>query len=374
MKKALKNEEYLSYVDYLRSVNFEQKLEILKEKYADKKVILYGTGLFLDAVLDNYDIKNYLNIIGISDKRIKEDKSYDYKGFNVYKPSALRALNFNVVLDTGILFENNKKYLRDNHCLKRGIIVQKLVQIPLTEKITNFFNKIKAVFGYLKQSKNPFLALKYLFICETREIVSKTNYIANLKRIRKSNKPIRTAFVCSDAQHTDFVGLYNLLYFDKDFNLFPIIIVPDNLLDTDEIDEEKMSKSMGIFDAFNFKIIDGVDRQTKELACLHAFKPDLIFYQNPIHIKDDFNPYKMSNTALTFSVEYFIKDANFVSMGSKYFRKQVSDLWKIFVGNKEERNLYSEYTDIQNKDIVKIINRNINSGIVKYLKKCLKRN
>ena len=50
------NEAYLSYVDYLKSVDFSEKLEVLKEKYAGNKMLLYGTGTFLDALLDNYNI------------------------------------------------------------------------------------------------------------------------------------------------------------------------------------------------------------------------------------------------------------------------------------------------------------------------------
>jgi len=366
------NEEYLSYVDYLKSINFEKKLEILKEKYTDKKIILFGMGIFLDAVLDNYDIKKYLNVMGISDKRVTEDKAYDYKGFNVYKPLALRALNFNVILDTGILFEDTKKYLNNSYFIKKNVCIEKLVQIPLSEKIHNYTDKIKMTFKYLIVSKNIFKAIKYFIVCQKQEIVAKTNYIKNIRRLKKSDKPIRTAFICSDTLHTDFVGLYNLLYFDKDFKLFPIIITSDNLLESEPVDEEKMNKNLEFFNNFNIKVIDGVDRQTGEMACLHAFKPDLIFYQAPINIKDDFNPYKMSKMALTFTIEYFMKDANFTTMGSKYFRKQVSNLWKIFVNNKEDKNLYSEYTDIQNKDIVTVINKNLNSGIVKFLKKSLK--
>ena len=73
------NEEYLSYVDYLKSVNFEKILNNLKAKYADKKVILFGTGVLLDAILDNYNITEYLNIIGISDKRAEESNATTYK-------------------------------------------------------------------------------------------------------------------------------------------------------------------------------------------------------------------------------------------------------------------------------------------------------
>ena len=368
------NEEYLSYVDYLKSINFEEKLKILKEKYKDRKVVLFGTGVFLDAILDTYNITEYLNVIGISDKRINEDKPSGYKGFNVYKPLALRALNFSIILDTNILFEDTKKFLQKNYYVKKSIIIEKIIQIPLKEKLELLKNKIYAVFKFLIASKNIFKTIKYSLICTTEEITSKTNYIRKLREIKTNKKPIRTVFICSDVQHTEFVGLYNLLYFDKDFKVFPIIITPDNLLDVEDIDEEKMKKELQIFEDFNTKVIDGIERDTKELACLHAFKPDLIFYQKPIYIKDDFNPAKMSKQALTFSIEYEIKQADFTAIGSKYFRKQVSNLWKVFVNNEDDKNLYSEYTDTQNKNIVKVINKNLNSGIIYFLKKTLNLN
>ena len=40
------NEEYLSYIDYLKSIDFDRKLEILRDKYADKKVVLFGVAYF----------------------------------------------------------------------------------------------------------------------------------------------------------------------------------------------------------------------------------------------------------------------------------------------------------------------------------------
>ncbi len=367
------NEEYLSYVDYLKSVNFKEKLEIMKEKYEGKKVVFFGTGVFLDAILDNYDVKKYLNVIGISDKRVIDDRPSDYKGFNLYKPLALRALKFNVILDTNIMFEDTKKFLKQNYYINKYIAVEKIIQIPIKETFAKFIEKIKAFGNFLYVNKNIFTALKYFLICSEQEIVSKTNYVKNLKRLRLSSKPIRTAFVCSDIQHTDFIGLYNLLYFDKDFKLFPLIIIPDILLETDNVDEVKMKKNLDLLKTFKIDAIDDMDRTTGELASLHAFKPDLIFYQKPIHIKDDFSPFKMSKKALTFTVEYSINSADFTSIGSKYFRKQVSNLWKIFVNSQDDKNLYSEYTDIQNKDIVKVLNKNMNFNIVKFLKKSLNR-
>lgn len=363
------NEEYLSYVDYLKSINFDKKLEILKEKYADKKIILFGIGVLLDAILDNYPIKESLNVIGISDSRIKEETTKEYKGFNLYKPTALRALNFNVILDTNIMFENTKKYLRKNYLIKKSVKIEDFIQVPFSEKIKNFTDKQTAIYNYLITSKNPINTLKYSLNCTTQELISKANYIKKLDKLKKSDKPIRTIFICSDVTHTEFVGLYNLLYFDKDFKVFPIIVTTDNLLDSEPIDEEKMKRFVGFFNSFDTKVIDGVDRETKELACIHAFKPDLIFYQRPIFIKDDFNPNKMSKQALTFTIEYDVRNENFVALGSNYFRKQVSNLWKIFINNPEDKNLYVQYANLENKDLIKVVNKNINTGIVKYLKK-----
>lgn len=367
------NEEYLSYVDYLKSVNFEKKLEILGKKYDGKKIVLFGIGMFLDAILDNYDIKKYLNIIGISDKRFDDDQDADYKGFNTYKPLALRALKFNVVLDTNILFEDTKKYLKKNYYINKYISVEKIIQIPFSERLDNLKLKIKSIYNYLTASKNIFTTIKYSILCNSQELICKTNYIKKLKAIRASLKPIRTVFVCSDIMHTDFVGLYNLLYFDKDFKVFPIIVIPDILLDTELINEDAMQKKIEYFKVFNMDIIDGIDRETRELACIHAFKPDLIFYQKPIHIKDDFNPLNMSEIALTFTVEYATSKADFASLGSEYFRKQVSNLWKVFVNSKEDANLYAEYTNIKNKDIIKHVNKNMNTSIVKTLKNLFKK-
>ncbi len=367
------NEEYLSYVDYLKSVNFDRILEILKIKYAGKKVILFGTGVFLDAILDNYNITDYLNIIGVSDRRAEGTSETTYKEFNLYKPIALRALNFNVVLDTSVLFEKTTKYLRRNFYVKKSVEIAPIVQIPFTDKFKQFVEKQKSAFEYLKTSKDIFKFLMYYFTLNSQELVSKANYLKKLKNIRSSKEPVKVAFLCSDTQHTDFVGLYNLLYFDKDFKTFPIIITPKQLLESEPVNEENMKRDVDFFNTFDTKVIDGWDRETNTLPCIHAFKPDLIFYQKPIYIKDDFSPYVMSEQALTFTIEYDTRNADFTALGSKYFRKQVSNLWKIFVNNDEDRKLYEEYTDISHKDVVQVVNKNINTAIVKYLKKTLKR-
>ncbi len=367
------NEEYLSYVDYLKSVNFSEKLEVLKEKYAGKKILLYGTGAFLDAVLDNYEISEYLNVIGISDKRLENSEINEYKGFNFYKTTALRALNFNVVLDTSVLFEKTAKFLKKNFLIKKTVKVEPIIQISLNEHLNNFFDKQTAIFKYLIASKNLLNTVLYSFICTTEEIVSKTNYIKKIADLRKSDRQIRTAFVCSNPDDTSFMGLYNLLYFDKSFKLFPVILIPDNLLESDSINEENMQKKIEHFKDFKADLIDGYDRELHEIPALHAFKPDLVFYQNPIYIKDDFTPAKMSKNVLCFTVPYNIKNSDFTAIGSKFYRKQVANMWRVFVNDAEDKDFYSQYTDLTRKNVVVEVKNKSNAGIVAYLLKTLNR-
>lgn len=368
------NEEYLSYVDYLKSINFANILENLKKKYANKKVVLFGTGVLLDAILDNYNVTEYLNVIGVSDKRVETtEENATYKNFNLYKPFSLRALSVNVVLDTSVLFDKSAKFLRQNFYVKKSVEISPMIQIPFADKVKNFVEKQKASFNYLLESKNLLDSARYYFSLNSQELISKTNYLKKLKKIRKSKEPLKIAFLCEDIKHTDFIGLYNLLRYDKDFKVFPIIITPCQLLESEEINEESMQRAVDFFKTYDLQVIDGWDRETGTIPCIHAFKPDLIFYQRPIFIKDDFSPYVMSKQALTFNVEYDTRNADFAALGSRYFRKHVSTLWKVFVNNQEDRKLYEEYTDITNKDVVKVVSKNINVSIVKYLKNTLNR-
>ena len=368
----MKNEEYLSYVDYLKSINFEEKLDVLKEKYTDKKIILFGMGSFLDAILNNYKITDYLNVIGISDKRVTQDASNAYNGFNVYAPRALRALQFNVILDTSVLFEDTKQYLTKNYFVKKSVKIENIIQFSICEKALYINNKINSFINYLILTGNIVKGIKYLIFCTNDELQAKINYIKKIRELHESDKPIKTAFICSDAIHDDFVELYNLLNFDSDFKLFPVLLIPENLLETDNIDDYKIKQYTEYLNSQHIEVIEAIDRTSGELTSLHAFKPDLIFYQKPIFIKDDFNPLKMSENALTFTIERFSENTDFDAMGSKYYRKQVSAMWKVFVLNSQDKNLYTEYTDTKNKDIVKCIDTSFSLGIVKFLKKCLK--
>ena len=92
-------EEALSY-NYLCKYNFSKTLPKLVKRLKGKKVLLYGAGIFLEAILKFYDLSE-LNIIGIADKRfdiLEEDSDEKFQGYKAYGTEYIKELNPDYVL------------------------------------------------------------------------------------------------------------------------------------------------------------------------------------------------------------------------------------------------------------------------------------
>lgn len=359
------NEEYISCVDYLKSINFENILIRLNKKYYGKRVLLFGTGYFLDAVLDNYDIRKYLDIIGISDKRATNTDISEYKGFNIYNPAAIKTLNISVILDTSILFEKSRNFLINNCYVRKNIIIKPLVEVPLKDKFVNIIKKICILFKYLFASGNVIKTIYYTFFARKEEIYSQINYIKKIKNIKKSNKPLRIAFLCNDKYSEEFATLYGSFKSNENFNVYPIIILPNEI--QEKINHEEIENRLLAFKNFNIQAIDGWDDETKSLPCLHAFKPDIVIYQNLMSINEDFSPYNLSKNALCLMPVYDTKTADYAKIGSKFYYRQAVCMWKIFTKTKDDKILFSEYANLIFKNIVEYSEIAINKGILEYI-------
>ena len=81
--KKFQNKEYDDYIKFFRKCGFEKRLKNLSRKYKDKKVLLYGNGIFFDALVDSYDLNSYFNVVGVSDIRYLNNKPDTYKNFKV---------------------------------------------------------------------------------------------------------------------------------------------------------------------------------------------------------------------------------------------------------------------------------------------------
>lgn len=370
------NEIYLSYVDYLKSVNFEKKLEELKQKYQNKRILLFGTGLFLDAILDNYNIKNYLNVIGISDYKYRY-KTIEYKGINIYTPVATNTLGINVILNTEFNPKWKKRFSKEKEIKKEHIKINHIVQFSIKDYYLKFLNKTKSIYKYLVAGKNIFKTFYYSLLCKAEELNSRANYIKKIKKLKEDKtKKIRTVFLCENAKNTEFVSIYNKMKNDDNFKVLPIIILPENLLEKDEINTKAIEQQIEAFKIFNIEAIDGIDRDNKTLSCLHAFKPDLIFYQNPIFIKDDYSPEKVSEKALTISMPVDYAKINENTWNNDYTKKKVSNIWKMFTLEKIHKKTYAKLTGLEFKHIIESINSVYNIGelITDKIKKELNRN
>ena len=172
------NEQYLSFYDYLQSNNFENVLNKLKYRYKDKKIILFGNYTFLLVVLKEFNITNYLNIVGLSnidDSNVNGSDLLKNCNITIYSPTEIRSVDFDIILDVSESLKVTKQYLRQNHYVKKTVEINSLSEIPLITRIKNFINKQKYVFLYLKESKSIVKTVLYDIICNSEEIISKTN-------------------------------------------------------------------------------------------------------------------------------------------------------------------------------------------------------
>ncbi len=68
-------------IEYLYEINFEKNLKKIIKEVKNKKVIIYGTGLLFDVIINNFSLSK-LNIIGISDLKYSDSNIFD-KGYKV---------------------------------------------------------------------------------------------------------------------------------------------------------------------------------------------------------------------------------------------------------------------------------------------------
>ena len=85
-------------INYLEHFGFSKSLKKLKKKLKDKSVVIYGAGVFFQAIQRYYDLSG-INIIGISDQRFEEHSADEmFLGYKAYAPYELKELNPDYVI------------------------------------------------------------------------------------------------------------------------------------------------------------------------------------------------------------------------------------------------------------------------------------
>lgn len=86
------------FVEYLEKKNFKKRLDELSKKLKGKKIVIYGAGIFFQAINTMYDLSG-LNIVAISDKKFSEHTDEQtFLGYKVCAPEEIQALNPDYVL------------------------------------------------------------------------------------------------------------------------------------------------------------------------------------------------------------------------------------------------------------------------------------
>jgi len=150
---------YNKALEYLNKKNLQKHINTLAKKYKNKKILIYGAGMFFDVISENFDISK-LNIVAISDIKFNEETIY--KGIKIVSPDKIKDLNFDAIIISNFAVRKIKNSVKSQI-------------VPLCGKFKiEYFNKytvkefIYGVFEALnekyesKSAKQSKLAHKYL--------------------------------------------------------------------------------------------------------------------------------------------------------------------------------------------------------------------
>ena len=130
----------ISNYNYLCEYNFEKHLEKLKKKLKNKTIVIYGAGIFFEAIKEYFNLDG-LNIIGIADRKFADHKEdEECFGYKVYSPEEIKAINPDYVLVATKFFINIIEDLYYNTLNGTKIQIKPLMKKP-------FMTLLKEIWG-----------------------------------------------------------------------------------------------------------------------------------------------------------------------------------------------------------------------------------
>ncbi|MEI8389734.1 MAG: hypothetical protein WCG23_07590 [bacterium] len=86
---------YDEILEYLKKKKLQKHINKLAKTYKNKKVLIYGAGLFFNVIQENYDL-SILNIVAISDNKFEKEEQY--KGIKAIPPYEIKNADFDVMI------------------------------------------------------------------------------------------------------------------------------------------------------------------------------------------------------------------------------------------------------------------------------------
>lgn len=127
------------------SINLEKIIKKLKRKYKNKKIVIYGAGLYATEVLQKYDLSG-LNIVAVTDMKYPiglNEHQETFQGYKTLNPYDLFNIDFNVIFIT--------------------ILAAEIAEETLENMGLEHLKHFKIV--RLQEKKNIFLSHKFIKFC-----------------------------------------------------------------------------------------------------------------------------------------------------------------------------------------------------------------
>lgn len=125
-----------NFKEYLEKKKTQKLIDKIASQYENKKVVLYGAGLFAGDLFRNYDFSK-LNIIGVADKKFQDNYEGDFYGYSKLGPEDLLETDFDLLLITTYDDTYIKDFLKNDlfSAEEKKFEIKTLVKLSLFEYI-----------------------------------------------------------------------------------------------------------------------------------------------------------------------------------------------------------------------------------------------
>ena len=153
--------------EYGNPKKIQKRIDKFAEKYAGKKIVLYGAGAFFEDIYKELDFSK-LNIVGISDKKFLTNCSKKLFEINCYSIVEINDLDFDVILITVLNPNCVETFLKENikktDYILDSIKPKTLPKLKLINPINLLFKKKKPAQNdiYVKLEFSEFIEKTYL--------------------------------------------------------------------------------------------------------------------------------------------------------------------------------------------------------------------
>lgn len=86
----------MDILKYFKEVNAQKQINKLAKKYKNKKIVIYGAGLYFEILEQNFDLSS-LNIVAISDKKFESSKQTNTTKYYPITPEELKTFDYDIL-------------------------------------------------------------------------------------------------------------------------------------------------------------------------------------------------------------------------------------------------------------------------------------